>query len=208
MVMNGSDRGGGDPGSTASSLVAGVKALDPLAWQRLTTLYGPLVYGWARRGGLRGEDAADVTQEVFRAVAARAPHIRHDRPGDTFRGWLWTVTRNKIRDAYRTHAVGPAAVGGTDAQNLLMLVAEPDDGTSTTAAESQGVLRRAIELVRGEFEDKSWRAFWGVTVDARPAADVARDLGLTANAVYVARSRILRRLRELLADGYDSDHRE
>jgi RNA polymerase sigma-70 factor (ECF subfamily) len=199
--MNGSDVVRGvDPGSTASSLVAGVKALDPLAWRRLTTLYGPLVYGWARRAGLRGEDAADVTQEVFRAVAARAPHLRHDRPGDTFRGWLWTVTRNKIRDFFRGRAGDPSAVGGTDAQNLLLLVAEDDDGsTSGPPPGSEGVLRRAVELVRAEFEDRSWQAFWGVTVDGRPAADVARDLGITPNAVYVARSRILRRLRELLA---------
>src|SRR5690606_12959139 len=61
-----------DPGSTAASLVAGVKALDPTAWRQLVTLYGPLIYGWARRAGLRGEDAADVTQDVFRAVAAGA----------------------------------------------------------------------------------------------------------------------------------------
>jgi RNA polymerase sigma-70 factor (ECF subfamily) len=201
--MNGSDvLGGVDPGSTASSLVAGVKALDPLAWRRLTTLYGPLVYGWARRAGLRGEDAADITQEVFRAVAARAPQLRHDRPGDTFRGWLWTVTRNKIRDFHRGRAGDPSAVGGTDAQNLLLLVAEHDDSSSSSPPPgSQGVLRRAIEMVRAEFEDRSWQAFWAVTVDGRPAADVASDLGITPNAVYVARSRILRRLRELLAGG-------
>src|SRR5687768_5002943 len=105
--------GGADPGSTASSLVAGVKALDPAAWRRLAALYGPLVYGWARRAGLRGEDAADVVQEVFRAVAARAAQLRHGGPGDSFRGWLWTVTRNKLRDFWRDRSGTAEAAGGS-----------------------------------------------------------------------------------------------
>jgi RNA polymerase sigma-70 factor, ECF subfamily len=191
---------GDAPGSTASSLIAGVKALDPVAWQRLTTLYGPLVYGWARRAGLSGHDAADVTQEVFRAVAARASHLQHGRPGDTFRGWLWTVTRNKIRDFWRDRADQPAAVGGSEAQDLLQLIAEHDSGsTSGPAPGTDGVLRRAVELVRSEFEEKSWQAFWQVTVEGKAVSDVADELGITANAVYLARSRILRRFRDILS---------
>lgn len=198
--MTGLD-GGGDPGSTASSLVAGVKALDPGAWRQLAALYGPLIYRWARRAGLRGEDAADVTQDVFRAVAAGAPHIRHGRPGDTFRGWLWAVTRNKLRDFWRARADRPAAAGGTDAHELLLLVPADGGSGSGVSPAADGLLRRAVELVRAEFEERSWLAFWRVTVDGRAAGDVAADLGMTANAVYVARSRILRRLRDLLAEG-------
>lgn len=198
--MTGLDAGG-DPGSTASSLIAGVKALDPAAWRQLAALYGPLIYGWARRAGLRGEDAADVTQDVFRAVAARAPHIQHGRPGDTFRGWLWTVTRNKLRDFWRTRADRPVAAGGTDAHELLLLVADAAESQSGVAPAAAGLLRRAVELVRAEFEDRSWNAFWRVTVEGRAAGEVAAELGMTANAVYVARSRILRRLRDLLAEG-------
>src|SRR3954468_20516933 len=93
---------GGTPGSTATSLIAGVQSRDPEAWRQLAALYGPLIYGWARRAGLPAEDAADVTQEVFRAVVTAAPQLRHGRPGDTFRGWLWTVTRNKLHDFWRT----------------------------------------------------------------------------------------------------------
>ena len=199
-IMTSSDAIGGEaPGSTASSLVEGVKALDPAAWQRLTTLYGPLVYGWARRAGLRGEDAADVTQEVFRAVAAHAAQLRHDRPGDTFRGWLFTITQNKIRDFWRSRAGQPAAAGGSTAQELLLLVAEQADSRSAGSSSANGVLRRAVELVRSEFEDRSWQAFWRVTVEGRAVADVATELGMTANAVYLARSRILRRLRDVLS---------
>jgi|SRR5262245_56142030 len=200
--MSGSDRiRAVDPGSTASSLIERVKTLDPAAWRQLATLYGPLIYVWARRSGLQGEDAADVTQEVFRAVAANASRIQSGRPGDTFRGWLWTVTRNKIRDHCRGRAARPQATGGTDAQKLMHLIPEEEttDSGSETPTGADGVLRRAMEFVRTEFEQRSWDAFWRVTIEGRAANDVAQELGMTTNAIYVARSRILRRLRELLS---------
>jgi RNA polymerase sigma-70 factor (ECF subfamily) len=191
----------GSPGSTAASLVAGVQSLDPAAWQRLASLYGPLIYGWARRSGLSGEDAADITQEVFRAVVTAAPQLQHGRPGDTFRGWLWTITRNKLRDFWRGRADRPIAAGGTDAHALLQLVAENLTGEQSGEADAPGLLRRAVQIVRSEFETRSWDAFWRVTVEGRAAGDVAGELGMSLNAVYVARSRILRRLRDLLTEG-------
>lgn len=206
--MSISSEPGGDPSSTDTGLIAGVKRLDPVAWRQLVVLYGPLIYGWARRSGLRNEDAADVTQDVFRAVASGVTNFGYGRPGDTFRGWLWTVTQNKIRDFWRNRAARPLAAGGTDAQELLLLVAEGDQGShSGSSADSNGLLRRAVELVRAEFESRSWSAFWQSTIEGRAAGDVATELGMTANAVYVARSRILRRLRDLLAgDGPAGSH--
>ncbi|MDY3553729.1 sigma-70 family RNA polymerase sigma factor [Gemmata sp. JC717] len=199
--MNPSHATGADPGSTQAGLIAGVQQGDPSAWHQLTAIYGPLVYGWARRVGLHNEDAADITQEVFRSVAARASRFQHGRPGDTFRGWLWTVTHNKLRDFWRQRAVRPQAAGGTDAQDRLLLIAESgSDSRPGLAAETEGLLRRAMELVRAEFEPRSWDAFWRAAVEGHPAADIARELGMTANAVYIARSRILNRLRELLGD--------
>lgn len=200
--MNGSNAYGGEPGSTSANLVVGVKALDPAAWHQFAVLYGPLIYRWARRAGLHNEDAADVTQDVFRAVAVGAPHIHHGSPGDTFRGWLWTITRNKLRDFWRGRADRPVAAGGTDARELLLLVANGDlESRPDFPAESEGLIRRAIELVRTEFEPRSWDAFWRVTIEGHAAGDVAQELGMTTNAVYIARSRILRRFRDLLAGG-------
>jgi RNA polymerase sigma-70 factor (ECF subfamily) len=190
---------GTDPGSTASSLIRGVKALDPAAWRQLAHVYGPLVYGWARRAGLRGEDAADIAQEVFRVVAARPQRLQYGRPGDTFRGWLWTITRNKVRDFWRGQATHPPAIGGSDAREILLLV--PEEGGSSSLVPPDASLRRAVEIIRGEFEERSWQAFWRVTVEGRPPADVAAELGVSANAVYLARSRILRRFREVLSGG-------
>jgi RNA polymerase sigma-70 factor, ECF subfamily len=191
---------GVDPGSTASSLVDGLKALQPAAWRQFATVYGPLIYGWARRAGLCGEDAADITQEVFRSVATGAARLQQGRVGDTFRGWLWTITRNKLRDFWRSRSGEVPATGGTDAQELLLLIPENVSGESGAGlAGANGILQRAMAVVRTEFEQRSWDAFWRVTVEGRAVNDVAQELGMTANAIYVNRSRILRRLRELLA---------
>lgn len=193
----------GDPGSTATSLLERVKRQEPDAWQRLVTLYGPLIYGWARRARASPEDAADVVQEVFRAVVEHVGEFRRDRPGDTFRGWLWTITQNKLRDQWRRRVGRAEATGGTDAQERLQEVpAEPEStsGASVSAAPPGSLLRRALDLIRAEFEERTWRAFWGVVVEGKAPAEVATDLGMSANAVYVARSRVLRRLREEMGD--------
>src|SRR4051812_19850568 len=86
---------------TSASLLDRIRADDPEAWRRFVQLYSPLVYSWCRRAGLNTEDTADLTQEVFRSVAGHVGSFRRDRPGDTFRGWLWTITRNKLRDFFR-----------------------------------------------------------------------------------------------------------
>src|SRR5438105_4437335 len=106
----------GIPDSTSLSLLQRVQGNQPRAWEQLVDLYAPLVYHWCRRAGLGSEDTADVFQEVFRAVAEHVAAFRRDRPGDTFRGWLRTITRNKLRDHFRRRQDQPRAHGGTDAQ--------------------------------------------------------------------------------------------
>jgi RNA polymerase sigma-70 factor (ECF subfamily) len=162
------------------------------------------VYGWCRGRRLRAEDTEDVLQEVFLVVAGRIGDFRHDRPGDTFRGWLWGVTRNKIGDWLRRRANQETAVGGTDAQRRLQqAAAEPDsDGPAgyPGGGEPGDLYRRALEVIRPEFEGRTWLAFWRVVIDNESPADVARDLGMSRNAVYIAKSRVLHRLREALGD--------
>jgi RNA polymerase sigma-70 factor, ECF subfamily len=199
---------------TSRSLLERVRARDRTAWGRLVRLYGPLVYGWCRRAGLQAADAADLGQEVFAAVARGIHCFRHDRQGDTFRGWLYTITRNKLRD--RSLPPGGAGAGGSDAlRRLADLPAEQGGGDSPTADseelnETKALYRRAIELVRGEHEPRNWDAFWRAFVDEQAPVDIASDLGITVNAVYLAKSRILRRLREefgaLLDFGAASGH--
>src|SRR5437588_9992509 len=99
--LPGSDGGPQPSTATSPSLLDRVKAGDAAAWERLVTLYAPLVFHWCRRWGLRDEDAADVFQDVFQSVAAHIATFHRDRRGDTFRGWLRTITRNKVHDYYR-----------------------------------------------------------------------------------------------------------
>lgn len=191
-----------DSGSISSTLLERVRSLRPEAWQRLVDLYGPLVYRWCRQSGLGPEDAADVVQEVFGAVARSVGGFRRTSPGDSFRAWLGTITRNKIRDHFRRSQGRPGAKGGTDAQQLLLELPEPTDPTSPSDRhEVEGLLsRRALDLVRAEFENRTWEAFWRTAVDGQSAGDAAEDLGMSVLAVYKAKSRVLRRLRHELGD--------
>jgi RNA polymerase sigma-70 factor (ECF subfamily) len=105
--------------STSSSLLERVKTRDADAWRRLARLYTPLVYRWARQCNLQSNDAADVVQEVFTAVAQNIDDFQHDLPQSSFRGWLWTIARNQVRLHYRRSKGSPAALGGSDANHLI-----------------------------------------------------------------------------------------
>lgn len=188
---------------TSLSLLARLRAGDAAGWERLVTLYGPLVYSWCRRAGLGTEDAGDVSQEVFATVSEKLEQFRRERPGDSFRRWLKTVAFNKARDHQRRQAKRPQARGGTAAQmHLASLPADEEPVLEESAAEQHQednhLLRRATELVRSDFEEHTWKAFWQTAVEGRATADVAADLGLSANAVRIAKSRVRARLREEL----------
>jgi RNA polymerase sigma-70 factor (ECF subfamily) len=183
-----------------------VRTNDQAAWEQLVSRYYRLVYGWCRRAGLRPDDAADVCQEVFRSVAGSLGNFRRSRDGDTFRGWLRRITQRRISDHRHKQQEQPQAEGGSDAQERLLEVAEELSSGSSVQCVRESRLGPALEVVRCEFEPQTWRAFWRATVDQEPAADVAAALGLTANAVYLAKSRVLRRLREEMSrpnDGRD-----
>lgn len=188
--------------ATSPSLLVRVVGRDPEAWTRLSRLYGPLVYQWARRCGLAEADAADVVQEVFAVLSLRIGDFRRRGPGDTFRGWLWTIARNKVRDLARRSRDRAAADGGTAAYQRLQQLPddapEPWSSDDERSAAEQGVAARALELIRTEFEPTTWQAFWIATVEGRTAAEIAARLGLTKHAVHQAKYRVLRRLREEL----------
>jgi RNA polymerase sigma-70 factor (ECF subfamily) len=188
---------------TSHSLLRRVQTDDPAAWDRLIALYAPLVFQWCRDCGLREQDVADVFQEVFQAVVTHIGGFRKERPGDTFRGWLRTITRNKIHDHFRRRGREPEGVGGTEAQGLLAEVpawgASEEDSIASQAQE-HGLFRRALQLIQQEFAERTWQAFWQTAVEGRPAAEVAAELSMSPGAVRVAKSRVLQRLREELGD--------
>ena len=188
--------------STSPTLLQRVRGGDADAWRRLTDLYGPLVFHWCRRQGVGEHDAADLTQDVFAAVT-RAVRGFEQRSTGTFRGWLWTITRNRIRDFFRRRAADAGAGGGTAAWEQLAAVAESlsdDPDEYTDKAQLNSLHRRGIELVRCQFEERTWQLFWQTVVEERPTSEVAAEFDISANAVRQASSRVLRRLRQELGD--------
>ena len=193
----------GPPSSSATSrsLLDRVKADDASAWEALVGLYGPLVYRWLRRWDLPEHEAADVFQDVFGALAGHIAGFRKEKAGDTFRGWLHRITDNKVRDHLRKLGREPGGEGGTEAQLRLASLPEIEQSDADDSGpdhEQLGLLRAAVELIRAEFEGRTWQAFWLTAVEARSPAEVAAELEMTPGAVRVAKSRVLRRLREEL----------
>jgi RNA polymerase sigma-70 factor, ECF subfamily len=199
--MAGSDSGRRSSTATSRSLLARVQADEADAWERLVQLYAPLVWHWCRRWQLQEDDAADIFQEVFQAVAAHIAAFHKDKASDTFRGWLRAITRNKIHDHFRRLGREPGGVGGSDAQKRLaqLPATEPPEDDSENLAE-RSLFARAMEAIRGEFEDRTWQAFWRTVVDGVAAKDVGDEMGMTPGAVRVAKSRVLHRLRAELGD--------
>lgn len=191
--------------STSRSLLRRAKGHDEAAWRKITAVYTPLVYQWCRRAGLQVSDAADVAQEVFRSVASALDGFRKESSQDSFRGWLWTITRNRICDHFRAAAARPDAPGGSSAllaiNQLPMEAPSEGDGESDQRLSSQ-LARRAVALMQSDFEESTWRAFWLTAVEFQPPQSVAQQLQMSTAAVYKAKSRVLRRLREEL-DGLD-----
>jgi RNA polymerase sigma-70 factor (ECF subfamily) len=169
------------------------------AWPRFVELYTPLLVYWARQLGLQEADAADLIQEVFAVLLRELPRFRR-QPGKRFRGWLWTVFRNKHREGQRRQASRPAETAGP----LPDTLDAPEADTLDEEEYRQYLVNRALDLMRTEFEPATWQACWQLVSDGRPAAEVAAALGLSVNAVYLAKSRVLRRLREEL-DGLLED---
>ena len=196
--MNHGDPNDGDAsGVTSTSLLARINAHDERAWEQLARLYSPVVYSWCRTYGVFADDASDVMQEVFQAVYRGIDSFRRQHHGDTFRGWLWTITRNKIRDLRRAERKQAAAIGGTDALRQWQELPEEEPMTQVSNTDgSRSLPVEALERVRAGFEPRSWQAFWRTAIDGAATADVASELDMSRVAVRKAKSRVLCRLRE------------
>ena len=187
---------------TSLTLLLRAKAREPEAWQRLVTLYSPLVIYWCRQTKLPESDLPDVVQEVFAAVASSLSKFRADREGVTFRGWMRGITRHKLQDHFRRCREGERGEGGSDVLRLLgeLPAPAPDVELSESPAELAGLYHRALTLVQSQFEQRTWQAFWQVTIENRTPTEVASQLGITPNAVRKAKSRILRCLKDQLGE--------
>ena len=184
--------------STSQSLLVGLRLGDPQAWQKLVSLYRPLIYYWCRQADIAPNDTADIVQEVFRKVHGAIAKFRRDREGDTFRGWLRMLTRNTIIDHGRR--TPPAPRGGTTAHEQLQQIADSEWTDADEERAYSDLMQRALEAIRPAYSERVWRAFELTVIHERPAHDVAQELGISYDAVRQAKSRILRRLREELGD--------
>ncbi len=189
---------------TPLSLLQRARDRDAQAWQQLVKLYRPLVLFWCRRGGLNCLDAEDLSQEIFASAALNLARFHRDRTGDTFRGWLRVITRNQILTHQRRMTGQPQAVGGSEALLRLQEVADPlADCAEEEQVEFSRVCHRVMELVKCEFEEKTWRAFWLTTVEGRTPAALTEELAMTAGGIRQAKSRVLRRLKQEVGDLLD-----
>ena len=184
----------------SSQLLLGVRRMDPAGWSRLVTTFGPIVYRWCRTSGVRDADAPDVVQDVFAAVARSIANFEREKLQGSFRSWLATITRNKVRDYFRIHAKRQIGEGGTQALVELQMIPEDLDSTICAASATTPLIREVLQQVEAEFESTTWRAFWMTAIDGVKAADVAKELGISAASVYQSKSRVLRRLRQCLAE--------
>lgn len=185
------------PLTRASLLVQLRDGSNHAAWQKFVKLYGPVVYGFARKRGLQDADAADLMQDVMRSVSAAIVRLDYDRNQGTFRGWLFTISRNKIFNFLSARRIRPQGSGDTGAHR--MLDAQPNRREDADAWELEYQRRLAslaMERIKSEFQEKSWQAFWLTAVEGQAASEVSKQLGLSAGAIYVAKSRVLARLKE------------
>jgi RNA polymerase sigma-70 factor (ECF subfamily) len=177
------------PLATSLTLLDRLRQPDEDAWRRFVGLYGPLLQTWLRRHGLQPADRDDLSQHVLTVVVRKLPDFRHNgRPG-AFRAWLRTITARALRDFWAAQA--PAAA----------LLDQLDDPASDLSRQwdrdhDRHVLGRLCDLVAADFHPTTWQAFRLVALDGVAPDQAANQLGVTVNAVFIAKSRVLARLRQ------------
>lgn len=171
---------------------------DADAWGRLVELYTPLIRSWSERLNVRGADADDLVQEVMAVVVRRFPEFVHPEKPGAFRGWLRAIAANCARTVWKARKVKPTAPGGSDFGSYLARLEDPNDDLSRAWEREHDlhVTRKLLDRIRPEFEAKTWEMFARFVLDGLSADEVAEEVGGTPNAVYIAKSRVLARLRQ------------
>jgi RNA polymerase sigma-70 factor (ECF subfamily) len=195
-----------DVPETRASLLARLRdPTDERAWTEFVEIYSPLIHRLARAKGLQEADAADLAQDVFRAVAGAIDRWDPDPRLGTFRAWLFRIARNLILNALAARRRQLRGSGDTDVRRLLEEQPDPnsEDSTLFDVELRRRLFHWAIDQIRPEFRDPTWQAFLRTSVEGESPKDVAQELGMTVGAVYVARSRIMARLKSLIEQVQD-----
>jgi len=189
-----------DSPDTRPSLLVRIRdASDKQAWKQFVELYGPLVYRFGRKRGLQDADAADLTQEVLRAVSGAVGRLEYDPERGSFRGWVFTLAHRKLCDFLTRRRRQEQGSGDTATQGVLNDLPAPEEEQWERDYERR-LFVWAAERARGEFREATWQAFWQTAVEGRPAADISRTLGISVGAVYIAKSRVQARLKALVQE--------
>jgi RNA polymerase sigma-70 factor, ECF subfamily len=184
---------------TRQSLLLRAQTGDADAWRDLTDLYRPLILGWLRRQGIPVRDLDDLSQDVLLAVVKNLPSFQHSGNRGAFRSWLRTIVCHRTCDYWRTGDQRMPAGGDSGATAALQQLEDPDSDLNRQWDEEHDryVLRCLLDLVEQEFEPSTLQAFRRLAIDGASGAEAARELGLSMAAVYVAKSRVLQRIRQL-----------
>ena len=177
-------------------MILRLRQQDAEAWQEFVEIYQPLVYRLALKKGLQQADALDATQEVLARVAKAIGNWDPDPAKGTFRGWLSTITRNLVVEFLRSRKRRPITSDNSSVDELIRQV--PDTSNESQLfdlEEKRQIFAWAAKKIRPEFKNNSWQAFWMTAVENRDVESVARELGLTKGAVYIARSRVMAKFK-------------
>jgi RNA polymerase sigma-70 factor (ECF subfamily) len=193
------------PLTRASLLVRMRDPRDASAWSQFVDLYAPLIYGFARKRGLQDADAADLAQDVLRAVSTGIRSFEYDPLRGMFRSWFFTVVRNKLRDFTSSRARNTPGSGDPDVHSLLDEQPGRESELESAWAQEyeQQLFTWAAEQVRKEVQPATWCAFWQTAVEGKSGKEVALAAGISVPAVYLAKGRVLARLRELVREARD-----
>jgi RNA polymerase sigma-70 factor (ECF subfamily) len=187
---------------TSKSLLAKARdCSDQSAWRRLTELYEPLIQKWVRPHVAQRADAEDVVQEVLTTLVRELPQFDHNQRPGAFRAWLRTITLHRLHAYWEKRDARPAACGSPELGLALDQLADPASALSRSWDDEHDryVTRTMLASIRLEFQPATWRAFELQVTDGQAAPEVAEELGLSVNAVLIAKSRVLKRLREKAA---------
>lgn len=186
------------PETRASLLIRLHNPQDERAWQDFLEIYQPAILEMARAKGLQASDAQDVLQDVLSSVVKKVETWDHDESKGSFRGWLATITRNLVIDYFRQRNRRPASLDPQD--SAIDSAHRAPEETQFDLQQRRQLFRWAAQRCRGSFTESTWLAFWRTAVEHQAVADVASELKLTSGAVYIARSRVMAKLRECLAE--------
>ena len=170
---------------------------DDDAWKQFIDLYGQTIFQFARSRGLQDADAADLVQEVFRRVGNSVGRLEYEKQKGGFRAWLFTITRNCLNTFFRKQKRVAHSLNDSNAAGLGQMADQHDDLNERWEQEFQRqIMAQAIQVLRPAIEPKTWSAFELTAIENRPIDDICELLDMSRGAVYVARSRVTKKLRD------------